>query len=85
MKKLLTACFVIVFAIAIQASATDNTKALSDRMKVYSHQFLDTIPKDTTKKDTMFSSAFAYRIASDTMPRDTIRKDSSFQAFAFNR
>ncbi len=85
MKKLLTACVVIVSAFAIQASASDNTKALCDKMNVSASHFLDTLPKDTTKKDTMFSSAVAYRLVRDTTPRDTTKKDSTFSSLAFNR
>ena len=85
MKKLLTACIILVSALAIHASASDNTKALNDKMNINSHQYSDTIGKDTTKKDTMFSSAVAYRTVSDTMPSDTTKKDSAFLSMAFNK
>ncbi len=87
MKKLLTGCVFVVSAFAIHAAGNDTSKAMSENTNMAAFTVADTLPKkDTTKKDTMFSSAFAYRLVVDTMPRrDTIRKDTSYQAFAFNR
>ena len=75
MKKLLIACIVIVFALGIQAYTTDNTKALSDRMKVCLAALSDTVPSDTSKKDSLQHGVFAYNV-SDTVPADTTKKDT---------
>lgn len=84
MKKLLIGCVFIAAAFAIRASSGDTAKAISDNMNVPTYHFRDTVPKDTTRKDSFFSPSVAYRLQRDTLPRDTTKKDTTFQALAFN-
>ncbi len=77
MKKLLTACIVLASALAIHASASDNTKALCDKMNAGVSIYTDTVPSDTSKKDSLIYGTFVYNV-NDTVPADTSKKDTMF-------
>lgn len=63
-------------------TARDTTD--TTRFGLLSYNVSDTVPVDTTKKDTM-SFAMAYNIVRDTVPADTSKKDTSFQYLALAR
>src|SRR5579875_3641159 len=80
MKKLLIGCAFVLSAAAIHATGNDNTKALSDKWNIAENVSADTLPKDTTKKDSLQYGAFAYNVK-DTVPKkDTTRKDTMFSS-----
>ena len=76
MKKLLFAGFALL-VIVIYATANDRTKQFTDQAFVLNVK--DTIPKDTTKKDTMQFYLLS-RNVNDTLPKDTTKKDTTIFA-----
>lgn len=77
MKKLLLG-IAFIFAIAVMyAASNDRSKMGSDNM-ILAYRYSDTVPTDTTKKDsTLQYGLLSYNVA-DTVPKDTTKKDTMF-------
>ncbi len=82
MKKILIAAALLVSVAAIKATGGDRTKQFNDNS--YTAVYNDTVPTDTSKKDTARFSLAGYNVT-DTVPKDTTKKDTMFApSFAYN-
>ena len=77
MKKLLTGFALLFVAAMIHAAGNDHSKAMGDKMMLTAVTFNDTVPTDTTKKDSLQYGLLAYNVK-DTVPTDTTKKDTTF-------
>ncbi len=77
MKKLFIGFAFLFTAAMIHATGNDQSKALGDKMMLTSMTTNDTVPTDTTKKDSLQYGLLSYNL-NDTVPTDTTKKDTMF-------
>src|SRR5690242_20136474 len=82
MNKIIIAAALLLSVAVISATSGDRTKQFSD-MAYVSPAHYDTVPADTTKKDTTSSFALLSYNVTDTVPADTTKKDTT-ASLAYN-
>ena len=82
MRKLFIAAALLLSVAAISTVRNDRTKQFSDMAYVSVPSHNDTVPADTTKKDSASFGLLSYNVM-DTVPSDTTKKDTT-SSLAYN-